>query len=204
MGPNPRGPIPLPAGIVITSFLFSLMLVSSLSYSQGLPRRCRPRDRRRRPQQPGIKNACSVNCPERNAHRTSSTDPQVFGITHTPADVSIASSGREMAPQISTCVPSSAMRLALETRSVFSKGTSRRPSSLPPSTSTSIRWLATSKTGEILPLNVGIMTIIEWGHRNMYATVGCNSIVDCYPSCGRSMDRILFIIAAPTPSSAIF
>jgi hypothetical protein len=125
-----------------------------------LPARLPPRYRRRCPQQPGITNACSVSLPDTNALSTSSTGPQVCGMTSTPADNSMASSGREIAPQISTSAPDSATRRARGPSSGSSTICSVRQTSRPFSISTSSRRLAASKTGEILPSEIGIAVLM--------------------------------------------
>ena len=121
----------------------------------------RPRLRRRRPQQPGMRKASSVNRPERNARSTSSTGPQVCGRTRTPAESSAASSGRETAPQISTCTPNPTIRSALAARGASSRSTSLRPASAFRPTFTRRRCLATSSTGETRPSHVGIPSFIS-------------------------------------------
>jgi len=127
----------------------------------GRPRRFRRRKRRRQPQQPGIKNAPSVNCPFMKAARTSSTRPQVKGRTCTPADASAASNGSEIAPQISTSAPNWATCLARRRGSVAVSDPSLRRSSCPSATSTRSRLPATSNTGDTRPFHCGIATFIN-------------------------------------------
>ena len=97
------------------------------------------------------------------ARNTSSTGPHIRGITRVPAEVNIASSGHEIAPQMSTCTPIAATRLALAASRASSRSTSLRPTSASRSTSTTSRRLATSKTGETRPSHVGRATFIT-GH----------------------------------------
>lgn len=124
------------------------------------PRRRPPAKRRRLPQQPGIRNASSANCPARYACSTSSTDPQICGITCTPAAVNIASNGHETAPQIKNSTPSPLIHLVLTAISGSSILASARRDSTPSSISTTMSRLATSSTGDTRPFQIGIPTLI--------------------------------------------
>jgi hypothetical protein len=129
------------------------------------PRPARPRApqrlRRLRPQHPGIRNSRSLSRSATKACKTSSTWPQICEITRIPAPCSMASSGREMAPQISTltsCCDSSA------TRRPMSRAWSEticRCSSRSPSSSMTTTAKATSNTGDTRSSSVGIATFMQ-------------------------------------------
>jgi hypothetical protein len=95
-----------------------------------------------------MRNVVPFSRPHRKASSTSSTSPQVKGITWIPRAVNVISIGREIAPQIRTCVPQSFRALA---RSIgcapFIDTTSDRLS-FPGRISLTKISFATSKTGE--------------------------------------------------------
>lgn len=109
---------------------------------------------------PGIKNARAVSRPSKKASSTVSTGPQVFGITLKPAEMSIDSAGREMAPQMSTSGLNSVSLLTFVMRSSLSMRTSRFDSPARSSIVSTQKCLATSNTGEILPSYIGTATRI--------------------------------------------
>lgn len=133
-----------------------------------------PRYRRRRPlprqAQPGIRNAELSSLPERKACRTSSTGPQVLGITLTPEARSKVSRGRETAPHTMTCQSSWTIHLARARNSVFSRRTSLRFVSCASWTSMTRNRRATSRTGEILPSWMGAAIRIATLESNVCAT----------------------------------
>ena len=93
----------------------------------------------------------SVSLPSRNAFRTSSTWPQIWGMTRIPAELTAISSGREIAPQISTSTPHLANSPARRAGSVKINDHSARPVSRPSASSITSRCAAASNTGETRP-----------------------------------------------------
>jgi hypothetical protein len=119
-----------------------------------------------------MRKACSVKAPEKWAAKTSSNGPQVLEITLMPDEVNKASSGHEMAPQMSTPAPSSTMRLTFAIGSASGMSTCLRvwaPSALP---LTRTKHLAASSTGEIRSPSVGNRTCMPSLESTGHASLG--------------------------------
>ena len=108
-----------------------------------------------------MRNDVSVRLPATNASIPSFTEPQVFGITLTPAETSMSSSGHEMAPQMSTVIPISMRRLVLSMGSVCPSSCATPDTSRARPKSHSSNRLATSNIGEILSPCIGIASFME-------------------------------------------
>jgi hypothetical protein len=96
----------------------------------------------------------------RNACTTSSTWPDIQGISLIPAVVIIEASGREMAPQIRVSIPNPVSRMVLLGRKCSLISVSNRAVSLSSVMSTTTNRDAVSKTGETLPFHVGMAIFI--------------------------------------------
>lgn len=89
--------------------------------------------------------------PAKNAESTSSIGPQVLKTTRTPAELSVASSGHEIAPQTRTVASSAARLLVFVIGSASAMTKSRRLSEPSGLVVTRTKHRAASSSGAIRP-----------------------------------------------------